>query len=43
MCHVAGEGVRFRSEAVAMEVALKERLSKLDLELPPSATLHRQQ
>lgn len=41
--HFAGEGFRFRSEAVAVEVDLKERLSKLDLELPPSASLHRQQ
>lgn len=39
---LAGEGARFRSEAVAVEVDVKERLSKLDLELPPSATLHRQ-
>ena len=38
-----GEGVRFRSEAVALEVDLKERLSQLDLDLPPSATRHRQQ
>ena len=26
-----------------MEVALRERLSRLDLELPPSAATHRQQ
>ncbi|KAL3133662.1 hypothetical protein ABBQ32_008170 [Trebouxia sp. C0010 RCD-2024] len=35
--------VVLRSEAVAVEVDLKERLSKLDLELPPTAILHRQQ
>ncbi|DBA74994.1 TPA: hypothetical protein ACH3X1_010337 [Trebouxia sp. C0004] len=38
----SGDGVRFRSEAVGMEVALRERLSQLDLELPPSAAKHRQ-
>ncbi|KAL0045526.1 hypothetical protein WJX82_009124 [Trebouxia sp. C0006] len=38
----SGDGVRFRSEAVGMEVALQERLSRLDLELPPSAATHRQ-
>ncbi|DBA69035.1 TPA: hypothetical protein ACH3X2_013198 [Trebouxia sp. C0005] len=38
----SGDGVRFRSEAVSLEVALQERLSRLDLELPPSAATHRQ-
>ena len=38
----AGDGQKFRSEAVALEVSLKEQLHKLELDVPPSAVQHKQ-